>query len=223
MKHVLRGSHVSVADSPVIHELGCLPYKEAHATQLRCVNALIKDRNLPDSILLLEHPSVFTLGRQGKREAFKRTGDEIKRMGADIIHTERGGDVTYHGPGQLVAYPIVDLRRKKISVSDFIYSLEEIMVLTCRDFGVSVVRDERNRGVWVDNSKIGSVGIRIRHGVSFHGLALNVTLSLEPFSWIQPCGLSGVGVTSLAKESAEPIDLENVKIKMKSYIQKLLA
>lgn len=222
MKHVQLDSHASVAESPIdLVDLNFMGYKEAHEIQLRYVESVLSGKS-PDTILMVEHPPVFTLGRQGSLDALLKSRDEITGEGVEIIHTERGGDITYHGPGQIVVYPIVQLRRKGLSVTAFIEVLEEIMIRTLADFGVEANRDARNRGVWVGGDKIGSVGIRVRHGVTFHGLALNVTLSLAPFSWIQPCGLSGVEVTSLAKQLGGSIDFECAKLKMKSHITDLL-
>lgn len=203
-----------------VRDMGLVDYNSAHELQRQCVQKRLDGGD--DVVLLLEHPPVFTLGQSGKMTSLLKSREEIARLGVDIVRTERGGDITYHGPGQLVAYPIVNLKSRKLSVSGFIEGLEEIMLCCAADVGVTASRDDRNRGIWVGDNKIGSVGIRIRHGVSFHGLALNVNLSLDPFSWVNPCGLTGVGVSSLAKELGRELDMAEVKASMTGYIHHFL-
>ncbi|MFW2367706.1 MAG: lipoyl(octanoyl) transferase LipB [Desulforhopalus sp.] len=195
-------------------DLGKMDYTYAHQFQVDCVEWRLAEKGRPDIFLLTEHPPVFTLGKRGGRESLTVGESYVKSHGVDIVQTERGGDITYHGPGQLVVYPIVHLRESKLSVHDFVDMLEEVMIGCSRAFGVQAGRDERNRGIWVGDNKIGSIGIRVRRGVSFHGLALNATLDFEHFGWIQPCGLSGVGVTSLDRESEDPINFQAVKKQM---------
>jgi lipoate-protein ligase B len=139
-----------------------------------------------------------------------------------VVEIERGGDMTYHGPGQLVGYPIVSLKEAGWKVVDFVGALEEVMLRTAADFGVAANRDERNRGVWVGDNKIGSVGIAIRGGVSYHGFALNVSLALEPFGWIHPCGLVGVGVTTLECESGKKISIPEAMLAARRHISEVL-
>lgn len=219
MKHVLRDSPVYAARmSAVVRDLGVMGYEEAHALQLQCVQDQLDEGSKLEQVLVTEHPPVFTLGRSGSLNGLIKSRDEIASSGVDIVHTERGGDITYHGPGQLVVYPIINLRKRNLSVSAYIHILEDIMLLTAADSGVTAVRDERNRGIWVGDNKIGSVGIRIRHGISFHGLALNVNLSLEPFRWVRPCGLMGVGVSSLQQELGTKISMERVRENMRKHI-----
>ncbi len=192
-------------------DLGLMDYQEAHKIQVKCVENRISGVNTKDLFLITEHPSVFTLGSRGGLDSLTVDEQVIKDHGVDIVQTERGGDITYHGPGQIVVYPIIDLKKAKISITEYVRRLEEVMILAAGDCGVRPVRDPRNRGVWVGDNKLGSIGIRLRHGVSFHGLALNVNLSMEPFDWVHPCGLSGVGVTSLEKEAASEVDMPQIK------------
>jgi lipoate-protein ligase B len=206
-----------------IRDIGLVGYARAHQMQLQCVEQQLGGVDEREHILITEHPPVYTLGKSGNLTSLIKSEEEIADAGIEIVRTERGGDITYHGPGQLVVYPIVNLRRRGLSVAGFIHILEELMVNTAADFGVSGVRDGRNRGVWVGDNKIGSVGIRVRHGVSFHGLAINVNLSLTPFSWIRPCGLFGVGVTSIEKELGRPVSLEKVRESMRKHIALLLS
>ena len=159
-------------------------------------------------MLLLEHPPVYTLGRRGGRESLLVPEETLARHGIPIVQVERGGNITYHGPGQLVAYPIVHLPGMRIGVVDLVDRLEEVMIRTCRDFGVAAGRNALNRGVWVGMRKIGAIGLAVRRGVSFHGLALNVDPDLAPFGFVQPCGLQGVGVTSIAAEVGRPVAMD---------------
>ena len=185
--------------------LGQIAYEDARDLQLRLVDARQHGGLARDTVLLLEHPPVFTLGRRGGRESLLVSEETLARHGIPIVQVERGGTITYHGPGQLVVYPIVHLPGLGIGVVDMVDRLEEVMIRTCRDFGVEAGRNALNRGAWVGMSKIGSIGLAVRRGVSFHGLALNVDPDLQPFGFIQPCGLHGVGVTSIAKEAGRPV------------------
>jgi lipoyl(octanoyl) transferase len=192
-------------------DLQTMPYQDTHRLQLDCLGWLGEDRDRPDIFLVVEHPAVFTLGRRGIRDSILVDENFLHLRGISVIHVERGGDITYHGPGQVVVYPIISLRRDRSSVKDYVHSLEELMIATLSDFGIRSGRDERNRGVWVGDNKIGSIGISIRHGIAFHGMALNVTLDLAPFGWINPCGLAGVGATSFEKETNAFVDFDAVK------------
>jgi lipoate-protein ligase B len=185
--------------------LGRVAYPDARDLQLRLVDARQHDGLARDTVLLLEHPPVFTLGRRGGRESLLVSEEMLARHGIPIVQVERGGTITYHGPGQLVVYPIVHLPGLGIGVVDMVERLEEVMIRTCRDFGVTAGRNALNRGAWVGMNKIGSLGLAVRRGVSFHGLALNVDPDLQPFGFIQPCGLQGVGVTSIAREAGRPV------------------
>ncbi len=192
-------------------DLGLMNYREAHTLQQEVVDCRISGGCGQDMFLVTEHPSVYTLGRRGGMDSLIAGEETIREKGIDIVQTERGGDITYHGPGQMVVYPIMDLRKARISVTRFVNNLEEVMIRTAGGLGIRAERDPRNRGVWVGDNKLGSIGIRVRRGVTFHGLALNVNLSLLPFSWIQPCGLSGVGVTSIKRELGQEVDISQVK------------
>lgn len=193
-------------------DLGRMNYRDAHNFQLECVRYRLNEaEKRPDIFLLVEHPPVFTLGKRGGRGSLTVPEQFITSRGVDIVQTERGGDITYHGPGQLVVYPIVHLRDAGLSVKSYVDLLEELMIGIAADFQVTAARDQRNRGIWVGDNKIGSIGIRIRRGVTFHGMALNVSLDFEHFSWIQPCGLNGVGVTSIEREAGKAIDFKLAK------------
>jgi lipoate-protein ligase B len=200
-------------------DLGLIPYPEAWDLQLRLVATRAQGR-LPENVLLfLEHPPVFTLGRRGGREHLLVSEAQLEQSGIPIVQVERGGDITYHGPGQLVVYPIVHLPSAGLGVVDMVDRLEEVMIRTCGAWGVRSGRNKLNRGAWVGMKKIGSIGIAVRRGVNFHGLALNVNPDLSPFGWIQPCGLEGVGVTSIQVESGHPVDIADAKAVMREHME----
>ncbi len=186
--------------APLVFDLGLIEYKKAFDFQKKIVSVKIKQRNIPDIILILEHPAVFTLGKRGGRENLVVTEKFLKAKNIPVVQTERGGNITFHGPGQLVLYPVIDLERAKKGIADFVNDLEEIMIRTSANFGVKAERNKKNHGVWVKNAKIGSIGLSIKRGICFHGLAFNVNMDLEPFSWINPCGMSDISMTSIKKE-----------------------
>jgi lipoate-protein ligase B len=202
-----------------IVDLGRVPYPDAWDLQLRLVEARSKGRVKKDVILFVEHPPVFTLGKRGGRENLLVSEEQLQQSGIPIVQVERGGNITYHGPGQLVVYPIVHLPSFALGVVDIVHRLEEVMIRTCAAWGIQAGRNELNRGAWVGVKKIGSIGIAVRRGVSFHGLALNVNLDLKPFCWIQPCGLEGVGVTSIQAESRYAVDIADVKPVLQSRME----
>lgn len=186
--------------SAVAIDLKQMDYGRALTLQVTTVQSKIRDRSIEDHLFFVEHPKVFTLGKRGGRENLTVSEKFLADRSINIFQTDRGGNITYHGPGQAVLYPVIDLEKCRIGVKDFVFGLEEVMRQTAADFGVSAKRDSRNHGLWIQNAKIGSVGISIKKGVSFHGLAMNIFTDLTPFSWINPCGLTDVGMTSIAKE-----------------------
>lgn len=204
-------------------EVPSMDYREALELQRALVDARINAMLSSDVLLLLEHPPVFTLGRRGSREHLLVAEAFLEPRGIQLIHVERGGNITYHGPGQLVGYPIVDLRKGGWKVVDFVGALEEVMICTLAEWGIRAGRNSMNRGVWVGRSKIGSVGIAVRRAVSFHGFALNVNTSLEPFGWIHPCGLEGVRVTSVKRLLGKDIPMEDLRRAVGLHIQEIFA
>jgi lipoyl(octanoyl) transferase len=194
--------------SAVFIDLGLLEYKRALDLQISTLQSKI-NKTVEDTIFFVEHPGVYTLGKRGGEENLSVSKEFLNLKNIELVQTDRGGNITYHGPGQAVMYPIIDLDKNKIGVKDFVHGLEEIMKLTAHDFGVDASRNVKNHGIWVGNSKIGSVGISIKKGISFHGLALNIYPDLEPFSWINPCGLSNVSITSIKKELGTSIKKQN--------------
>lgn len=198
--------HVRLADNrfAVFEDLGLRDYEQVLDIQTTARDALIRNSDLRDRVLFVQHPAVYTLGKRGGRENLVVSEQFLAERGIEIVQTARGGNITFHGPGQAVLYPIINLERARIGVADFVHGLEEIMMRTAFKFGVEAGRDPKNHGLWVGNKKIGSVGISIKKGVSIHGLALNVCPDLTPFTWINPCGLQNVAMTSLEQENKNP-------------------
>lgn len=197
--------------------LGRIGYRDAHAFQKRLVAERAAER-IPDQLLLLEHPAVLTLGRNSDPAHILASDDELRRRGIEVIQVERGGEVTYHGPGQLVAYPIVALTRRGILIRPFVRALEAALIETCGALGVVAARRDGHPGCWCDLEssgprKIGALGLRVEHGITYHGIALNVTVDLADFDLIDPCGMPGVVSTSIAAElgTAVPPSTESVE------------
>ena len=185
-----------------VRDLGRQPYDAVWQAMEAVTDA--RDESAPHQLWLVEHEPVFTLGQAGKPEHVLAAGD------IPVVRTNRGGQVTYHGPGQIVAYPLVDLRRLNIGVREFVCRIEQALIDTLATWNISAVRRPGAPGVYVDGAKIGALGLRVRHGCTFHGLAFNVAMDLEPFSRINPCGYEGLQVTSVLK-SGGPANLEEVK------------
>jgi len=203
-------------------DLDMMDYNEAWKLQSAIVSARVDGIIDTDIILFLEHPTVFTLGRRGGLDHLLVSEEFLKTSGIPIVHVERGGNITFHGPGQLVAYPIVNLNARRIGVVDFVEALEDVMLATVRTWGIAAERNPANRGIWVGNNKMGSIGLAIRKGISFHGLALNVNVDLTPFSWIQPCGLQGVCMTSMKQELGRELSMDDVSAAVKKQFESVL-
>jgi lipoyl(octanoyl) transferase len=199
--------------SETIHVVHCglIHYEEAHELQGR-----LRERRqrgeIADVLLLLEHPPVYTRGRRATPEELPMGVEWYERQGIEVRDTERGGRVTYHGPGQLVAYPIVSLEPYGGDVLSYVRNLERAMIAGIGDFGVEAGLVEGETGVWVHGEgparKIGAIGLHISRGVTTHGLAVNVNNDLQPFEWVVPCGIEGCAVTSIAREHRAEQDFE---------------
>ena len=173
----------------VVRMLGRQPYEPVWHAMQRFTDQ--RGENTPDELWVVEHDPVFTLGQAGKPEHVLAPGD------IPVIHVDRGGQVTYHGPGQIVVYPLLDLRRLKIGVRDYVCRIEQSIIDTLAEWNIEAVRREGAPGVYVGDAKIAALGIRVRHGCTFHGLSFNVAMDLEPFRRINPCGYEGLQVTSV--------------------------
>ena len=195
-----------------VRRLGLVSYGDALAMQ----RALVEDRRadrIPDLLLLLQHPPVITLGVKGDggRSNVVATPERLAQLGIDIHETGRGGDVTYHGPGQVVGYPILDLRPDRCDVHRYVRDIEEVMIRVCADYGLSAGRIAGLTGTWIGAEKIGAIGIRISRWITSHGFAFNVSTDLDHFALIVPCGISDRGVTSLEKALRRPVSTEEAE------------
>ena len=193
----------------LVEQLGLVEYAEG----LRLQRELVRQRKageVPDTLLLLEHPHVFTLGRNARKENLLAPPDRRASQGVQVYETDRGGDVTYHGPGQLVGYPIFDLTQHRRDLSWYMRSLEEVFIGVARDFGIKAARLPGAPGVWVGNDKLVAMGVHVSRWVTSHGFAFNVNTDLRYFEWIVPCGLRDKGVTSLKKLLGRAVEMDAV-------------
>jgi lipoate-protein ligase B len=228
MKPRLHASPVSAADqvdnrkaAARLVDLGVTDYAAAYRLQQELVEKRRRTIAADDVFLVTEHPATFTLGKRGGLQNLMVPEQFLRARNIPLVHIERGGDITYHGPGQLVIYPIMHLHQAALTVVEYVHLLEQLMINRAAECGVVAGRDTRNHGVWVGGRKLGSVGIAIRHGVAFHGLALNVDIYLEPFSWVNPCGLTGVRMTTLSRECGRTVDLDEVKDTLLSQLKQV--
>ena len=204
----------------IVIDLARQDFEECWALQHRILQVR-KEEILPDCLLLVEHPHVLTLGRGGKKENILVSETLLHERRITCLSIERGGDVIYHGPGQLAGYPIFSLKKEGIGIVNFVWRLEEVMIRILKDYGIIGQRDERNRGVWVGKDKVGFVGIAVRSGISLHGFALNVNPDLSFFELIKPCGLDGVKATSMNALLGKGIPLKVVKERAVVHFQKV--
>ncbi len=199
-----------------------LDYEKALNLQRKIVSAKKSGSFKENIAIFLEHPPVFTLGFRGGLENLMVSEDFLKKSKISLVHAERGGNITFHGPGQLVVYPIIDLKKAGLGVKDYVSRLEKAMINTLKEWKVNASSDPERIGVWMENKKIGSIGVAIKRGISFHGLALNINVGLEPFSWINPCGLKGITITSVKKELGREVSMKNIRFAMKKHLAKAL-
>ena len=187
-----------MANKGYILNLGVMDYKEAWDLQHNLWSKRVQGA-LPDLLLLLEHPHVITLGRRGNRSHLIVSPEALEAMQIPLFHVERGGDITYHGPGQMMAYPILGLKDYGYRLIRYVDQLEEVILRVLKEFGIEGRKDPSNRGIWVGDDKIASIGVAIKRWVSFHGLALNYETDLKFFDLIDPCGLVGTKMTTMEK------------------------
>ena len=208
--------------------LGIVDYKKVWDYQEELfANVLVhrkqSEETLSGYLLFCEHPHVYTLGKSGQNTNLLISDQMLKQIGATYYHVNRGGDITYHGQGQIVAYPIFDLELLKIGLKEYIHLLEEVVIKTLEDFGITSSRLDSSTGVWLDagqegkERKICAIGVRANRFVTMHGLAFNVNTNLDYFSYINPCGFADKGVTSMQKELGMKIDFETVQQVMLKY------
>jgi len=193
-----------------VHRLGRIGYADALALQERLLEARCEQR-IGDTLLLLEHDPVITLGRGAKQEHVLLSREALAREGVELFETGRGGDVTYHGPGQLVGYPIIDLNPDRRDVRRYVAGLEEVMIRMAAAYGLRAQRIAGLNGAWIEDRKIGAVGVRIRRWVTMHGFAFNATTRLSAFDLIVPCGIPDKRVTSLEHELERGVPMAEVE------------
>jgi lipoyl(octanoyl) transferase len=195
-----------------VRRLGVVPYAEA----LEMQRALVEERRagrMSDVLLLLQHPPVITLGVRpdASRANIVATPERLAQLGVDVRETGRGGDVTYHGPGQIVGYPILDLKPDRCDVHRYVRDLEEVMIRVCADYGVAADRIKGLTGAWIGAEKIGAIGVRISRWITSHGFAFNVATDLNHFRLIVPCGIGDRGVTSLERATRRAVPIDEVE------------
>jgi lipoyl(octanoyl) transferase len=210
---------------------GVTEYSEAWQRQEEMFNTLLEaklaGKEYVNSIILCEHPHVYTLGRSGKESNMLLSEERLKAIGATLFHIDRGGDITYHGPGQLVCYPIINLEEFSLGLRQYIGVLEQAVINVCGSYGIEAGRLEGATGVWLDAHsprarKICAIGVRSSRFVTMHGLALNVNTDLRYFSYINPCGFIDKGVTSLSRELGADVPMAEVKRRLDSELRSLL-
>jgi len=201
--------------APDVHRLGVVPYAEALELQKQLVDDRSEGR-IADTLLLLEHPHVLTLGVRGDggRSHILATQEALASRGVDVFETGRGGDITYHGPGQIVGYPILDLKPERCDVHRYVRDLEEVLIRVAGDYGLAAERVKGLTGVWIGGEKLAAIGVRIARWITSHGFALNVSTELDYFNLIVPCGIRDRGVTSLSRLLGRTVDRAEVEDKL---------
>jgi len=204
-----------------VRRLGLVPYPEAWALQNRLADAR-RAGLAPDTLILLEHPHTYTIGRSGTRDHVFLTESELAARGITCLDVDRGGDVTYHGPGQLVGYPIFDLGPQP-DVGRYLRNLEDCLIETLADFGIAAGRLSGYTGVWIGDRKIAAIGVKVSQGVTTHGFALNVSTDLSLFTHILPCGIPDKGVTSMALEVGRAPAMTEVEARVMAHFSNRFA
>ncbi len=194
----------------LVYDLGLVDYHKGLLLQEKLLSSR-KSGAISDVLLLLQHPSVFTMGRSGIGRNIIVPEETLVKEGIPVFHANRGGDITYHGPGQLVGYPILNLRENGLTVHQYVWNLEEIVIRALADFGIGGQRVSGRRGVWVGEEKVCALGLRISGEVSMHGFALNVNTNLKYFTYIIPCGITGVSITSVSKLLGHEIEIGEIQ------------
>ncbi len=190
-----------------------MDYQEAWDLQKEILNLRV-DEKVNDVLFLLEHPHTYTLGKVADKKNLIGSEDYLHENKISVFDIDRGGDITYHGPGQIVGYPIIDLKKWKKDTHKYLRSLEEVIIKTCADYGLKGLRDSKYTGVWIEDKKIAAIGIKVSRWVTMHGFAFNINTDLDFFSGIIPCGIADKGVTSLKNELNKSIDISEVKEKL---------
>ena len=198
-------------------DLGTIEYKDAWDLQKSILDLRYR-KKIDDVFLLLEHPHTYTLGKTAHRENLIVSSDYLEKKRISVYDIDRGGDITYHGPGQIVGYPIIDLNNWDMDTHKYLRALEEILIRTCSNYGLNALRNPELTGVWIEDRKIAAIGIKVSRWVTMHGFAFNVNTDLNLFNGIIPCGIHGKEVTSLTRELNRDVDLDSVKSTILKYI-----
>ena len=206
----------------VVQDLGRLGYLEAWDVQ-RSIQSEVISGNREDTLLFVEHDPVLTLGANFHESNLLLTPEQYSERGIEVIRTDRGGDVTYHGPDQLVIYPIFDIRRHGKDLHRWLRMLEDAIIQVCQSYGLIGERSSVNTGVWIEQAKVAAIGIKVSKWVSIHGIALNCSNDLEPFSLIVPCGIQDYGVTSLSEKLGRTVPPNEVKPKVVAAFENVFA
>lgn len=200
----------------VAHWLGSVEYHEAYDLQKAMLASRLRGET-PDTILLLEHLPVFTIGKSGKQDNVLVPRTELVEKGISLFFTDRGGDVTYHGPGQLVAYPIMDLKDRNRDLHRYVFDLEEAIIRTLKDYDIDGCRDETHPGVWVEGDEIAAIGLSVKSWITMHGISINVNPNMDHFSLINPCGFTDRHATSMARILSAEIPMEEMMHKFVAH------
>jgi lipoate-protein ligase B len=201
--------------------LGLVPYQAAWNLQKFLVDQKKTGSLTADFLILLEHPPVLTLGRWARLGNVLVDRRRLQELHIDLVRCERGGQVTYHGPGQLVGYPVMNLKSLRLGIRDYVFLLEELLISTLADYDLEAGRKTGFPGVWVAGEKIASLGLAVQEGIAFHGFALNYGVDLKPFHWIVPCGLPGVRMTSLDLLKGETIEAKSLRRRLAGHFEKV--
>ena len=201
----------------VVYRLGLIEYGDAYHLQRKLLEERL-DGGIADALLLLEHPPTITVGKSGKLENVLASQAQLAREEVSLVFIDRGGDVTYHGPGQIVGYPIFDLGERGRDAHQYLHSLEEVLIRTLNDFSISACRDSGHAGVWVGEEEIVAIGLSIRKWITMHGFALNVNTDLAQFSLINPCGFTNRKATSMAHLLGHEVPMEIVTERLLAHL-----
>jgi len=204
----------------VVYQLGRIEYIKAYRLQKEFLRQR-SEGQIPDVLLLLEHPPTITIGKSGRPENVLASPTQLAEKDIPVLFVDRGGDVTYHGPGQLVGYPIIDLRNRGRDLHRYVHDLEESIIRTLGEFSIPATIDEHHAGVWVQNEELAAIGIAIKKWVSMHGFALNVNTDLEPFSLINPCGFSNRRATSMSSILSQDVSMTTVIERLLAHFSKI--
>jgi lipoyl(octanoyl) transferase len=204
----------------LVYQLELVEYGKAYKLQKRLHRKRMNEE-IPDTLLLLEHPPTLTIGRSGSMENVLVSKEKLADEGITLFFIDRGGDVTFHGPGQLVGYPIMDLSSRGKDIQRYVRDIEEVLIRTLKDFSIPAVRDESHAGVWVGNGEIAAIGLSVRKWVTMHGFALNVNPNLEHFSYINPCGFPDRRATSISQVLGNEVAMDKVTDRLLAHFSEV--